>query len=116
MTTEQAALYKALVNQVKKDLQEATGMNKRGLVLSSLTRIKQICNHPAHYLGDSSPVTIKGKHRSGKVKELMHIVDEATESGERLLVFTPNTRPLAISCSHTLAISSAGRYPSSTAG
>ena len=88
MTTEQAALYKALVNQVKKDLQEATGMNKRGLVLSSLTRIKQICNHPAHYLGDSSPVTLKGKHRSGKVKELMRIVDEATESGERLLVFT----------------------------
>ena len=88
MTTEQAALYKALVNQVKKDLQEATGINKRGLVLASLTRIKQICNHPAHYLGDNSPVTLKGKHRSGKVKELMRIVDEATESGERLLVFT----------------------------
>ena len=88
MTTEQAALYKALVNEVKKSLEDATGISKRGIVLASLTRIKQICNHPAHYLGDDSPVVIKGKHRSGKVKELMRIVDAATESGERLLIFT----------------------------
>ncbi len=88
MTAEQAALYKALVDDVARRLEEAEGIKRRGLVLSSLTRIKQICNHPAHYLGDGSPVTIKGKHRSGKVAELMRIVDEATQTGERILIFT----------------------------
>ena len=88
MTAEQAALYKALVNDVNRRLESAEGMAKRGLVLSSLTHIKQICNHPAHYLGDGSPVTLKGEHRSGKVAELMRIVDKATEAGERVLVFT----------------------------
>ncbi|MDO5031978.1 DEAD/DEAH box helicase [Corynebacterium sp.] len=88
MSDEQAALYKALVDDVQKQLEERHGMSRRGLVLASLTRIKQICNHPAHFLGDGSPVTVKGKHRSGKVKELMRIVDEAVESEQRILVFT----------------------------
>ena len=88
MTSEQAALYKALVDSIQRRLEEAKGMARRGLVLASLTHIKQICNHPAHYLGDGSAVTIRGKHRSGKVRELMRIVDEATQTGERILVFT----------------------------
>ncbi|OFT61425.1 DEAD/DEAH box helicase [Corynebacterium sp. HMSC05E07] len=88
MTDEQAALYKALVNDVDEALKKKEGMSRRGLVLASLTRIKQICNHPAHFLGDGSPVTIKGRHRSGKVEELMRIVDQAIESHERVLVFT----------------------------
>lgn len=88
MTTEQAALYKALVDNLEKVLEQKEGMARRGLVLVSLTRIKQICNHPAHYQGDGSPVTIKGKHRSGKVEELMRILDTALEAGERVLIFT----------------------------
>ncbi|WP_144792030.1 DEAD/DEAH box helicase [Corynebacterium singulare] len=88
MTDEQAALYKALVNDVDEALKNKEGMSRRGLVLASLTRIKQICNHPAHFLGDGSPVTIKGRHRSGKVEELMRIVDQAIESRERVLIFT----------------------------
>ncbi|HAT1211686.1 DEAD/DEAH box helicase [Corynebacterium striatum] len=88
MTPEQAALYKALVDDVQKALETREGMSRRGLVLASLTRIKQICNHPAHYLGDGSSVTLKGKHRSGKVEELMRIVEQAIESEERILVFT----------------------------
>ncbi|QCB28218.1 DEAD/DEAH box helicase [Corynebacterium endometrii] len=88
LTSEQAALYKALVDNVQLQLEQREGMARRGLVLASLTRIKQICNHPALYLGDGSPVTLKGKHRSGKVAELMRIVDEAQLSGQRILVFT----------------------------
>lgn len=88
MTDEQAALYKALVADVEQALGKKEGMSRRGLVLASLTRIKQICNHPAHFLGDGSAVTIKGKHRSGKVEELMRIVDQAIESRERVLIFT----------------------------
>ena len=88
MTQEQAALYKALVDDVKLRLEQRTGMARRGLVLASLTRIKQICNHPAHYLGDGSGITIKGAHRSGKVEQLQSIVDDAVSRGERLLIFT----------------------------
>lgn len=88
LTREQAALYKALVDDVQRKLEETEGIARRGLVLATLTRIKQICNHPAHYLGDDSPVTIKGKHRSGKVAELMRIVNTAVENDERILIFT----------------------------
>lgn len=88
MTSEQAALYKAYVDSVKTQLDQAEGMNKRGLVLSALTKIKQICNHPAHFLGDGSAMTIKGKHRSGKVAELMNLINDAVDSDQKLLIFT----------------------------
>ena len=89
MTSEQAALYKALVDDIQLRMETAPkGMALRGLVLASLTRIKQICNHPAHYLGDGSSVTSKGKHRSGKVEKLMEILDSAVTHDERVLIFT----------------------------
>ncbi|MFH0411788.1 DEAD/DEAH box helicase [Corynebacterium sp. L4756] len=89
MTSEQAALYKALVDDIQTRMENTPkGMALRGLVLSSLTRIKQICNHPAHYLGDGSPVTSKGRHRSGKVEKLMEILDSAVTHDERVLIFT----------------------------
>ncbi|MEJ5998638.1 DEAD/DEAH box helicase [Corynebacterium sp. H130] len=88
MTAEQAALYTALVEDVKEKLASAEGIAKRGLVLSTITRIKQICNHPAHYLQDGSLMTRRGKHRSGKVKALMDLVATCTENGEKMLIFT----------------------------
>ncbi|MCU9519296.1 DEAD/DEAH box helicase [Corynebacterium sp. ES2794-CONJ1] len=88
MTAEQAALYQAYVNELKEALSHREGMKRRGLILSSLTKIKQICNHPAHFLADNSPVTFKGKHRSGKIEELMNIVENARANDEKILVFT----------------------------
>lgn len=88
MTPEQAALYRAYVNDMQAALEDARGMAKRGLVLAALTKIKQICNHPAHFLGDASPITLKGRHRSGKVAELMRLIGEAQDSGQRMLIFT----------------------------
>ncbi|QGU04315.1 DEAD/DEAH box helicase [Corynebacterium comes] len=88
MSTEQAALYKALVEDVQKQLEHREGIARRGLVLATITRIKQICNHPAQYLGDGSPVTVKGRHRSGKVEELMRLLREAVETDQRMLIFT----------------------------
>ena len=89
LSDEQAALYKALVDDVQRQLEtKDKGMARRGMVLASLTRMKQICNHPAHYLGDGSPVTLKGQHRSGKIERLMELVDHAVQSGQRMLVFT----------------------------
>lgn len=88
MKPEQAALYRAYVEDIQKQIDQAEGISKRGLVLSALTKIKQICNHPAHFLSDDSDVTVKGKHRSGKVEELMRLVSDAVESEQRLLIFT----------------------------
>ncbi|MEJ4099813.1 DEAD/DEAH box helicase [Corynebacterium mastitidis] len=88
MTAEQAALYTAYVEDVKRKLESTEGIARRGLVLASLTRIKQICNHPAHFLGDGSPVTLRGAHRSGKVAQLMELLDESLSSGHRVLIFT----------------------------
>lgn len=88
MTAEQAALYKALTDQVQQQLAVRSGIQRRGLVLAMITRIKQICNHPAHYLGDGSSITERGRHRSGKVEALMELIDTAIETDQRMLVFT----------------------------
>ncbi|MEO7398925.1 MAG: SNF2-related protein, partial [Ilumatobacteraceae bacterium] len=47
LTREQAAMYQAVVDRLLADANAATGMKRRGLVLAALTRLKQICNHPA---------------------------------------------------------------------
>ncbi|WP_047259355.1 DEAD/DEAH box helicase [Corynebacterium uterequi] len=88
MTPEQAALYQALTDNVAQEIEEREGMQRRGLVLATITRIKQICNHPAHFLGDGSPVTIRGRHRSGKVRALMTLLDKAVRTDQRMLIFT----------------------------
>ncbi|WKD59485.1 DEAD/DEAH box helicase [Corynebacterium caspium] len=88
MTDEQAALYQSYVAYVQKQLAERQGISRKGLVLASLTRIKQICNHPAHFLGDGSRVTENGQHRSGKVAALVELMEAAIRRGERVLIFT----------------------------
>ncbi|MCL0120945.1 DEAD/DEAH box helicase [Corynebacterium sp. CCM 8836] len=88
MTAEQAALYQSYVNNVKEKLAGAEATARRGLVLAAITRTKQICNHPAHYLADGSPVSLRGGHRSGKVAALMDLLDRTTAAGERTIVFT----------------------------
>ena len=72
-------------------------MRRRGLVLASLTRLKQICNHPAHALGDGSALA----GRSGKLARFDELVDDLLEADERALVFTQfkrDGRPPA--CAH----------------
>ncbi|MDO4631681.1 MAG: DEAD/DEAH box helicase [Corynebacterium sp.] len=88
LSQEQAALYKAYVEDLTTKLAQTRGISRRGMVLASLTKIKQICNHPAHFLADGSPLMFKHRHRSGKVEELMQIVENARDTGEKVLIFT----------------------------
>ena len=60
-------------------------MERRGRILALLTELKQICNHPAQYLGEDDP-HLPG--RSGKLAAAQEIVGEATNAGDRLLLFT----------------------------
>jgi len=84
LTKEQAALYESLVHEVEVAIDSAEGIQRKGLVLSTLTKLKQICNHPAHYLGDGS----KLPDRSGKLSRLTEMLEEVISLDERALVFT----------------------------
>ncbi len=84
LTHEQAHLYQQVVDQLLADARAATGMRRRGLVLAALTRLKQICNHPAHALGDGSRLA----GRSGKLARFDELVADLLDAGEQALVFT----------------------------
>jgi non-specific serine/threonine protein kinase len=84
LTREQATLYQALVDDMLARMDEADGIKRKGIVLASLTKLKQVCNHPAQLLGDGSALA----GRSGKLSQLEDVVDDVIEVGERLLCFT----------------------------
>ncbi|MFF5225588.1 SNF2-related protein [Dactylosporangium sp. NPDC000521] len=85
LTLEQATLYKAVVNELFVKLREGrSGERRKGLVLSAMTKLKQVCNHPAHLMGDGTPLA----GRSGKLARLEEILATALDAGDRALVFT----------------------------
>ena len=88
LTVEQAALYQAVVDDMVTKLKDAKGMSRRGAVLGALTRLKQVCNHPAHFLGDGSSVLRRGRHRSGKIGLVEDILESVLADGEKALLFT----------------------------
>ena len=88
LTPEQASLYEAVVKDVEEQLNKAEGMQRRGLILSTLLRLKQICNHPMQFLQDGSAFT---PERSHKLQRLAEMTEEIIESGESALIFTQFT-------------------------
>jgi hypothetical protein len=84
LTKEQAVLYQHVVDQLLVDAKDMEGMQRRGTVLAALTRLKQICNHPAHALKDGSRLA----GRSGKLNRFDELVEELLDVDERALVFT----------------------------
>jgi SNF2 family DNA or RNA helicase len=84
LTREQATLYEAVVREMLDQLEEAEGMERRGQVLATLLRLKQVCNHPAHFLADGSALP----RRSGKLNRLEELLEEALSEGDAALVFT----------------------------
>ncbi|PXX66314.1 SNF2 family DNA or RNA helicase [Nocardia tenerifensis] len=88
LTVEQAALYQAVVDDMLAKIKDAKGMARKGAVLSALTRLKQVCNHPAHFLGDGSAVLHRGSHRSGKLALVEDVLDAVLADGEKALLFT----------------------------
>ncbi len=84
LTKEQASLYTAVGREAESSIEKSDGIKRRGMIVAALTRLKQICNHPAHFLGDGSRL----EGRSGKLARLCEMLEEVLESGERALVFT----------------------------
>ncbi|MBD2491023.1 SNF2-related protein [Aulosira sp. FACHB-615] len=84
LTTEQAALYQQAVDTSLVEIESAEGLQRRGMILALLTKLKQICNHPSQYLKEST----LGEHNSGKLQRLEEMLDVAISEGDRALIFT----------------------------
>jgi superfamily II DNA or RNA helicase len=84
LTREQASLYAAVVEEAVEALESSDGIRRKGVVLATLSKLKQVCNHPAQFLGDNSAIP----DRSGKLARLVEMLEEILETGERALIFT----------------------------
>jgi SNF2 family DNA or RNA helicase len=92
LTQEQTTLYEAEVREALSTIENKEGIARQALVLRLLTRLKQICNHPAHYLHQPGPLA----GRSGKLAALEELVDVITAEGESVLVFSQFVECLAL--------------------
>jgi non-specific serine/threonine protein kinase len=94
LSRRQAALYQQAVDDLTQQLDGAEGIERKGVVLALLMRLKQICNHPSQWLGDHS----WAEEDSGKFARLRDITEEIAARQEKALVFTQfkeTTAPLA---------------------
>ena len=85
LTQEQASLYEAVLKDVAEQLETTDGIQRKGLMLATLTKLKQICNHPRQFLQDDSAFTAE---RSHKLSRLLDMLDEVVAEGESALVFS----------------------------
>jgi SNF2 family DNA or RNA helicase len=85
LTNEQAALYQSVVDQALRGIEgQKDGFKRSGLIFKMMTALKQICNHPTHYLkkGGAQP------EASGKTLLLLDLIRQILENGEKTLLFT----------------------------
>jgi len=94
LSRRQAALYQQTVSDSANRLHDADGIQRKGVVLALLMRLKQICNHPSQWLGDNA----WAEDDSGKFARLRDIAEEIASRQEKALIFTQfreTTTPLA---------------------
>lgn len=84
ITKKQTVLYGSLVEELRDAIENAEGITRKGLVLSALMKFKQLCNHPAQYLGQE----LFREEESGKFQRLREICETIYDKRERVLVFT----------------------------
>lgn len=84
MSKKQAVLYQEVIEGINQTLEESEGIQRKGLILSTLMKLKQLCNHPAQYLGEE----LFEEKESGKFQRLREICETIYEKREQVLVFT----------------------------
>jgi SNF2 family DNA or RNA helicase len=84
LTKEQARLYDDVVRAQFQEISKQSGMARRGSILATLSKLKQVCNHPLQLLRDGGQVP----GRSGKLLRLEEMLEEIRENGEKALVFS----------------------------
>lgn len=90
LSEEQATLYEAVVQDVMQEIESEEGVKRRGLVLSMLMQLKQICNHPVQYLHQTGKNAAEAAldNRSGKLERLGELLEEILAEDDRVLIFT----------------------------
>jgi SNF2 family DNA or RNA helicase/uncharacterized Zn finger protein len=88
LTREQTLLYETTVREGMKVVEGSEGIKRRGIILKLMMQLKQICNHPAHFLKES---TMKISD-SGKTALLLEIVKQIYEADEKAIIFTQYTK------------------------
>jgi len=86
LTEEQGALYEHFIRNLFERLERLSAVERRGMILAALSRLKQLCNHPALFLKEG--LHGQSADRSNKVKRLLEMVEELRETGGRCLIFT----------------------------
>jgi SNF2 family DNA or RNA helicase len=84
LTREQGSLYAAVLRDLENDVEESEGISRRGKILALLTKLKQVCNHPAQFAKDRSAIA----GRSGKLERLEEMLEEVLDVDDRALIFT----------------------------
>src|SRR6185437_13876607 len=84
LSKKQAALYEQAISDLAHELKHSDGIQRRGIVLAYLMRLKQICNHPAQLTGDGD----YDPSQSGKFQRLAELCEELAERQEKALIFT----------------------------
>ena len=84
LTDEQSALYQKTLEQMLPQVSQAEGIHRKGLVLSTITKLKQICNHPSLFLKEQNNI----KDRSGKLQRLEELLEELLAESDKALIFT----------------------------
>lgn len=88
LNAEQASLYENYIRDLFERLDQLGPMERRGLILSALTRLKQICNHPELLHKDRRGAPVQWRDRSNKLERLVDMVAELRQEGDRCLIFT----------------------------
>lgn len=88
LTTEQASLYEGYILETLDQLEQLTGFQKKGRVLKMLSKLKQLCNHPALYLKEPFEDAETMLARSTKLERIVQMAAEIVDNGEQCLIFT----------------------------
>lgn len=87
LSSDQVGLYNFFLDQSKEkllqDLQDSTKTIPYMHIFSLLTKLKQVCNHPKSI----DPVKYGG-YSSGKWELFIELLNEARESGQKVVIFT----------------------------
>jgi len=88
LTAEQASLYEGYILETLDQLEQLTGFQKKGRVLKMLSKLKQLCNHPALYLKEPFEDAATMLTRSVKLERIVNMAAEIVDNGEQCLIFT----------------------------
>ncbi|MBD1885797.1 SNF2-related protein [Microcoleus vaginatus] len=89
LAAQQAVLYQKIVEESIAELESAEGIQRRGMILALLVKLKQLCNHPALVKAEAKPKELGIKSQeSGKLQRLVEMLEEVIAEGDRALIFT----------------------------